>query len=381
MDYNKIGKQQAFIEGSSVPSVVQISYKKNHSQIIGTEWAERYETESQRGLIEQDIQMAVGQFYSNIMDIPQWQLDELRDLQNLKPGTYFLDVGDFSYTVDIEARSKEVGCERSREENIMTKTINMQQVKDSSAKRPIDVMDLCETVHMVKEGCLKDGPFTLYEQRQDGTRAPFEVSREHFLDFILEAAVTDIYDLMEDYLDDEGELDLVGALKEVKADCQACKIADKNKQENLKILALDLDNELNAIGCDVIALNDIRELVAHLRIKMDNIDEKDARLYFNEFHRSVRVLDELCVSAMDSLNTNHAAAQEIKQEIFNNTTSKEKAGSSLIGMIPMTPERDREIAMEYNHKAFMQEFGRVPFDEKEVIDWVSKIVADIKNGQ
>ena len=85
-----------------VPSIVTIAYKKNFSFIVGTEWSERYETESQLELIKQDLKMAIDQLFFSNADIQQWQRDEVKDLKNWKAGIYFLNVGDFTYTIEIE---------------------------------------------------------------------------------------------------------------------------------------------------------------------------------------------------------------------------------------------------------------------------------------
>lgn len=89
----------------------------------------------------------------------------------------------------------------------------------------------------------------------------------------------------------------------------------ENKQIELQTLSLNLNDAVNSIETNVIALNDVAALAAKLRIKMDNIDKENAKLYWHEIHRAVRVIDELAYIATEKIKKNHQDTSQIEQEI------------------------------------------------------------------
>ena len=164
--------------------------------------------------------------------------------------------------------------------------------------------------------------------------------------------------------------------------------------ETIQVLAINFDDELNAIECDTIAIDDIDTLIGQLRVDMDNVDRKDILGYFRDFHLRVRVLNELTRSASQSLNKNLMAANEVQKELYDNAYKPGSPVSSVdIGPNKennsdypvkeaqwMLPERDREVAMKYNTLAFIKEFDRAPVNEQEVLEWVSEIVEEVREN-
>lgn len=160
---------------------------------------------------------------------------------------------------------------------------------------------------------------------------------------------------------------------------------NENTEVNLKDLAHELDREMGSINCSIITLEDVRTLTAHLREDMDNVNQDYLKFEFRDFHRTVRVLDELMRYTVKELENNFNKAYDIKSAIFKKVVFEQEvsepvqpAGHEMVGMKQMSAERDREFAMEHNHTAFMEEFGRIPWDEQEVIDWVAGIVKEFK---
>jgi len=82
---------------------VTIELKKNHEHIIGAEFKEEYELEYHKRMIQKDIQTAIDEFeYGKIpAQIDDDTQKEIKDLKQLKEGSYSLDIGDFTYYIKI----------------------------------------------------------------------------------------------------------------------------------------------------------------------------------------------------------------------------------------------------------------------------------------
>lgn len=84
----------------------------------------------------------------------------------------------------------------------------------------------------------------------------------------------------------------------------------------LEELAQELDNEVSSVAVKLGTLNDVRTVLGQLRIKMDNLDESNARIYFHEIHTSVRLIDDLIEYTMEKLNVEFAEIEETKEVLF-----------------------------------------------------------------
>lgn len=66
------------------------------------------------------------------------------------------------------------------------------------------VFNIFDIADMLKNAILKDGEYTLYEIQKDGSNRPYQVSREYYLDFIMNSAVEGLYEVLGSFVDDEG---------------------------------------------------------------------------------------------------------------------------------------------------------------------------------
>lgn len=100
-------------------------------------------------------------------------------------------------------------------------------------------------------------------------------------------------------------------------------ITEKENQI-IKDLIFELDSETGSINSKAITLDDINTLIGQLRIAMDNVDEKDVRLHYSDYHRKVRILDELIRYTVNDLNKDLEKLYEIKENLFNEVIRGEK---------------------------------------------------------
>lgn len=87
------------------------------------------------------------------------------------------------------------------------------------------------------------------------------------------------------------------------------------RKENLMLsdLAHELDNGISHIAVKLGTLGDARTVLGQLRMDLDNIDEKDARLYFHKFHLQIRLIDDLIHYTMNSLDDQFEEVRDIKK--------------------------------------------------------------------
>ncbi|QFF98800.1 hypothetical protein PB01_08115 [Psychrobacillus glaciei] len=85
----------------------------------------------------------------------------------------------------------------------------------------------------------------------------------------------------------------------------------------LKDLARELDNDLSSIAVKVDTLKDLKTSITNLRIEMDGINERDARVYFMDFHRSIRLIDDLFQHTVNSLSDEFEEVEVTKDFLFN----------------------------------------------------------------
>jgi len=84
----------------------------------------------------------------------------------------------------------------------------------------------------------------------------------------------------------------------------------------LKDLAGELDTDITSIIGKVITLNDLKTVIAHLRIKMDGIDERESRIHFMELHRSIRLIDDLFRYTVNELKKDVNEAEKTSEVLF-----------------------------------------------------------------
>lgn len=92
-------------------------------------------------------------------------------------------------------------------------------------------------------------------------------------------------------------------------------IPDEN--QTIMDLVFKLESEIASVNLKVITLNDIRTLMGRLRDDMDNVNEKEIRIYFMDYHRSIRVLDELIWHTVNDLNKANEKLYELHQYLFD----------------------------------------------------------------
>lgn len=80
--------------------------------------------------------------------------------------------------------------------------------QDSATEQLIDehgVFNIFDIADMLKNAILKDGEYTLYELQKDGSHRPYQVTREYYLDFIMNSAMEGLYEVLDKFVDDEGD--------------------------------------------------------------------------------------------------------------------------------------------------------------------------------
>lgn len=89
-------------------------------------------------------------------------------------------------------------------------------------------------------------------------------------------------------------------------------------KKSLSKLVYDLDDELGNIGLRRNTLVDIEEMFSMLVTDMDNkVHRGEEKIYFDEWHRELRVLSELMNYTMKAFNKHCESADEIADEINN----------------------------------------------------------------
>ncbi|NWO14669.1 hypothetical protein [Virgibacillus sp.] len=96
-----------------------------------------------------------------------------------------------------------------------------------------------------------------------------------------------------------------------------------DNKTSLKELVKVLDTQTGDLNLKVITLNDVQEVIGHLREDMDNINEQDVRFYFRDFHQTVRIMDELLRYTVDELNQVNVELHNTMQAIFEKVIKQE----------------------------------------------------------
>lgn len=98
----------------------------------------------------------------------------------------------------------------------------------------------------------------------------------------------------------------------------------KNKMD-LQKLAHELDGSLGSIGVATETIADISTELLQLVDKMNNLpDEQHLRIYFHEWHRSLRVLSKLMYHASNDLVAGNEKARAVSENMFDEIHGNEK---------------------------------------------------------
>ena len=98
---------------------------------------------------------------------------------------------------------------------------------------------------------------------------------------------------------------------------------DKHSLENVMDVALELDEEVNAIGIQAELIADVRVTLGGLHQDMNNVDMDNLKRCFEEFHRKIRMLDSLLFHASKELSDHHENAKYLK-DVLHDMAEKER---------------------------------------------------------
>lgn len=105
----------------------------------------------------------------------------------------------------------------------------------------------------------------------------------------------------------------------------------KNMTNQVSNLANKLDNQIGQFGLRLTALNDINVLLGHLNEDMESASIKgEKHLYFNEHHRTVRVLADLMYYTIESLNKTYEEMEKTNKGLFCKVVHPEEEKGSAI---------------------------------------------------
>ncbi|PIC75033.1 hypothetical protein [Sporosarcina sp. P17b] len=112
--------------------------------------------------------------------------------------------------------------------------------------------------------------------------------------------------------------------------------------------------------------------------------DADAKLYkgLQEYflwdnHSTLKVADALLYRLEKELTEIHKKMQEVTATLDDQASHSYPYSE----LQTMSPEKDNEIAMRYNRKAFVSEFGRDPESDEEVKTWIAGVIAKIDESE
>ncbi|WP_077705517.1 hypothetical protein [Virgibacillus dokdonensis] len=94
-------------------------------------------------------------------------------------------------------------------------------------------------------------------------------------------------------------------------------------ENNLNELVHELESQTGDLNLKVITLNDVREVIGHLRDDMDNVNIETLRISFREFHQTIRLMDDLLKYTVDDLNQVNDELKNTKQQLFEKFIKQE----------------------------------------------------------
>lgn len=94
---------------------------------------------------------------------------------------------------------------------------------------------------------------------------------------------------------------------------------------NLQKLAHELDGSLGSIGVANETLADISTELLHVVEEMEELsNEKDLRIYHEQWRRNLRILSKLMYHASTDLIAGNEKAREVSEDMFNEIHRSEK---------------------------------------------------------
>jgi len=85
----------------------------------------------------------------------------------------------------------------------------------------------------------------------------------------------------------------------------------------IKELVHSLEDDVGNIVSRIITLQDVKSELGVLRVDMDNLKKGTERIALINFHRKVRILDDLVSYTVSELEENYHQIQDTKDELFN----------------------------------------------------------------
>lgn len=94
-------------------------------------------------------------------------------------------------------------------------------------------------------------------------------------------------------------------------------------------------------------------------------------------HSALKMADALLLRLVKELADIHKHFEEVTATLDDQTSHSYPYSE----LQTMSPERDNEVAMSYNRKAFVTEFGRDPESDEEFKTWIAGVIAKIDESE
>lgn len=152
------------------------------------------------------------------------------------------------------------------------------------------------------------------------------------------------------------------------------------ENKTLQNLVHDLDWSAGGILCRLETFDDLYTTLNHLRQEMDGKGQKNAMLYFREWSRTIRIMDELMRHSLRELKSEYEKLSDIKDVIFEKVVKEESVLEK--GQRPSINSLDgwNYFGMDNNIKTFMKEFGRMPNSFEEVATYINEISFKVRTA-
>ncbi|WP_153721775.1 hypothetical protein [Sporosarcina cascadiensis] len=130
-------------------------------------------------------------------------------------------------------------------------------------------------------------------------------------------------------------------------------------------------------------IEDMFNEIAELSQDANEIKREHAMIHWDKVKRKLRLLQSIADHTRDEFQKDFALLDETTNVLFEECVKgpgvKETVSHSYpqVELQTMSPERDNEVAMSYNRKAFASEFGRDPESDEEVKTWIAGVIAKI----
>src|SRR5699024_2199178 len=101
-------------------------------------------------------------------------------------------------------------------------------------------------------------------------------------------------------------------------------MTDKNKEIDLREVALGLDREVGSLLLKVIDIDDIQTMAGHLSEDVENMDHKENRYHYFEISRQLRVISNYLNYVSRDLQENHKDIELLKSDLFQKVVKNEE---------------------------------------------------------